>query len=972
MIPLVGLLFRGATLAEPQDLKPNSGRLGRPVWSHWALLEDLELRLGISQVTADHGVRLQKWSQRLLELSRKRPRFYSASYAIDPIGTAKTLLSWRDQLVEAGWNGELVEGGGERLATFFELEQGLDLPLGFGDRLRRVEEALQQSQVVPWSGIELAEGLAAWPARFRRVFRLLEERGVVVRELGWDAGLEGKAPRDSDLGRLQASIRGEVGESVRGGSLKAGVGEKGGVGKGAREGFRGDGSLIFLKGETSWELGRAVAALLARLDGSTVVVRGKDVAPLELSLGTQGLAGQGLVSESRWRPALQLLPLALELVYLPRDPYRVLELLTLPLGPFAGWVGLELARAMSEAPGIGGRAWNEAKRRIQEVLERDEGREGEAQASAQAKSAAGSREALAPRATAESPAAPHSGRGRDRWAKIAEWLEGPGFEQDVGAPRAHLLEVTSKVQQFLHSRLLQLKLEGERTGKARPHDLSMLGAAYRQAQAFHEALSHDGRECLDLVAVRQLLDEVSFGKVPITLTPEEAGRVDFVDGPAGLRTERDTVVWWHCVDGTQDTISVDPWRSSERAALEAAGIKLPDRAALLSMEVEAWRRVVLAANRRLILVVPSAAQGERLDPHPLWDELVARAQASSVDVARVTLEARKLLDRERELLRGLEVEVQALSRLALPEPRALWQVSSPLFGDEVSYSATSLERIVSCPLSWVFEHRAGLRATWALEIPSGPLLNGRLGHRLIEELYLAGAFRAGGDVDVASVLERLIDEEAAVLRRPGMTFELAQLRRQLIDAVQRLAEILQESGLSIAEVESKTSVEWAGRTLEGRLDLLLCDASGKEVVLDLKWGKKSYEDKLKAGLALQLATYAAARKIQGGLAALPHAAYYSLSGGSLLTTEKGIFSEARPLDGPSPGETWKKVERTIVAVERLLRKGTVAASGLRVSPPLLESAGVPEPERDEHVESPSPCDYCRYGTLCGKAWENWS
>jgi ATP-dependent helicase/nuclease subunit B len=929
MIPLGGLLFRGATLTERDDLAPGTGRLGRPVWNRPALLADLELRLGIPSAPVEHGVRLQRWSQRLAALSRGRERFYSRSYAIDPIGTATTLLGWRDQLVDAGWNGEPIPGGGERLETFCELERDLDLPPGLADRLRRVETALATSTITPWSGLELAESTAAWPERWRRVFALLEARGVPVRTI--EAPLSGNAESGSDLGRLQASIRGEAIEP----------------------GFRGDGSLVLLTGETSWELAHAVAALLARLKepstraSSSVVVRGGDVSALDTAFAEQGLAGQGLDSESRWRPPLQLLPLALELVYLPRDPYRVLELVTLPLGPFEGWVGLQLARAISSSPGIGGRDWNEAKRRIAEVTKKPE--------------------------EDEIPG-PTEGR-RDRLAEIAEWLEGPGFEEP-GAPRAHLLEVVSRVQRHLHSRFVRARLaaqeEGERSKGTTPHDELMLGAAYSQAQAFHTALSHDGREHLDLVAVRQLLEEVSLGAVSLPLGEEEAGRIDFVDSPAGLRARRDTVVWWHCVDGTQETSSLDPWRIAERAALEAAGMRLPDRGALLAAEVESWRRVVLSADRRLILVVPAAAHGSRLDPHPIWDELVSRARASSADVARVALSSDELLTREPSVAKELDVRVRTLEPLALPPPRVSWRVTTPLFRDGASYSATSLERIVSCPLSWVFAHRAGLRASWALEIASGPLLNGRLGHRLIEELHTAGSFRDGATDEVARVLERLIDEEGAVLRRPGMTFELAQLRQQLVDAVQRLARLLDESGLSIAEVESSTSVDWGGRRLEGRLDLLLHDAEGNEVVLDLKWGRKTYVDKLKAGLALQLAAYSAARKIQGGKATLPHAAYFSLSGGSLLTTEKGHFQGTRPIEGPTLAETWKKVERTVVAVERLLQKGTVAATGLSSSPSLLESAEIPETCHGEHVMDPTPCKYCRHGTLCGKAWEGFS
>jgi len=930
MKPLGGLLFRGATLTEYDDLALGAGTVGRPVWNRTALLADLELRLGIPAAASAHGVRLQQWSRQLAETSKAAPCFFSKSYELDQIGTAATLLDWRDQLVDAGWNGEAVAGGGPRLETFVELARASSPSLGPADRLRRVEAELSSTTVSPWDELTLAEDLPAWPERWRRVFALLSARGTRVETV--PPRLAASAPLDSDLGQLQASLRGES----------------------TRVGFRGDGSLVLLTGETSWELAHAVAALLRQdRGGSTVVVRGGDLRALDTAFAVQGLAGQGLDSESPWRPACQLLPLALELAYAPRDPYRMLELVTLPLGPFEGWVGLQLARAISKSPGIGGRAWLDAKCAIAGDPDRpSSSTKGDTQAADQE--------------TAR--------RRAGRLEQIAEWLEGPGDDADEGAARERLLEVSSRVASYLQKRLARAAIEKETGNAWGSHDQAILGAAFTQAQAFHEALSHDAREKLDLVAVRQLIEEVSSGPVSLPLGTEEAGRIDVVDGPAGLRCSRDVVVWWHCVNGTQEAPPVDPWRRAEREALQAIGVRLPDRAAALAAEADSWRRAVLAANRQLVLVVPSTAQGAHLDPHPIWDELVARLRAEATDVAKVTLTSDELLSGSRSLARLMSPATETLAPLTLPEGRPAWHVDPSLLGSLKQHSATSLEELLGCPLTWVFRHRAGLGGSWALSIASGPLLNGRLGHRLIEVLHLAGTLtgQGGKTQAIADALERLIDEEGAVLRRPGMTFELSQLRQQLVAGVQRLAELLETSGLSIAEVESKTVADWGGRKLEGRLDLLLSDAANREIVLDVKWGRTSYQKKLQQGLALQLAMYSATRQMERGHAALPAVAYFALSRGALLSTERGLFAGVRTIEGPSTAETWSNLERTVVAVERLLRTGVVPVTGVVKSLPLLESAGVDKSNRAGHVEPGAPCDYCGHKALCGQAWEHLS
>src|SRR5256885_225124 len=104
MTPFVGRFFGRAVLTEADDPPLGSGFVGRPVWGPTALLANLELRTGLPRIEHPEHVRIQRWSHRLHELGSGAPRFYSRSYATDPIGTSRTLLSWRDTLVEAGWD----------------------------------------------------------------------------------------------------------------------------------------------------------------------------------------------------------------------------------------------------------------------------------------------------------------------------------------------------------------------------------------------------------------------------------------------------------------------------------------------------------------------------------------------------------------------------------------------------------------------------------------------------------------------------------------------------------------------------------------------------------------------------------------------------------------------------------------------------------------------------------------------------
>lgn len=903
MIPLAGMLLPAVALTEHDDPALCAGQIGRPVFTPSALLADLELRLGLSRAMVSEAVRVQAWSRRLAALQLARPRFYSASYAVDPLGTATTLLAMRDELVAAGWSGAAIPNGGERLHTFVQLEASATLPalpIGAADRLRRVEDELAAVALQPYAELRLAESAAIWPGRWQRIFARLEGLGVTVRQAPVVFAPSTSSP-DSDLRRVQARLRGEAHDTP--------------------SALKGDGSLLVLRAETSLELAAAVASLVAQWnEPSTAIVRGGESYVLDAALVAQGLPSIGVSSSSASRPVAQVLPLAVGLAFEPRDPYRVLELLTLPIGPFEGRIGRELASALTVAPGIGGPPWEEAKQRIADFSAQD---------------------------------AP------SKLGRIAAWLEAPGARD--GAARCALLDVAIRVRSWLQARLAH-----ETTKDPASPRIEALRAAFAQAQAFHEALSHDPREQLDRVDARLLVEQVS-GPSQTSLSTEQAGRLDPVDAPAGLRAARETVIWWHCVSGTEWRPAARPWRRAELEALDAAGVALSDPAARLSAEAHAWRQVVLAARTRLVLAIPRSACGASLEPHPIWDEITARLGARDAVVSPVLVETRALLAGLRS---PCSVETIALPALSLPEARTEWHLDGSQLAPSDRTSASGIAALVGCPLSWVFTYRAGLRAGSIASLPRGPLLNGSLGHRLVECLHTEGGLHAGDlAARIEQSLERLLRQEAAVLLRAGMTFELAQLRRQLASSVTALAELLAASHLTIADVESEVSVAWRGGTLEGRLDLLLQDAQQREVILDLKWGAKSYREALEGGKAVQLAVYAAARQLATGAKTMPPTGYFTLAGGKVFTLHDDVFAGARPLAGPPLDALWRSLERTIERVQASLARGRVPVTG--VAPlRLLEVLGVHEAQRDNHFEpeQEAACTYCEYGALCGRAW----
>lgn len=896
---LVGLDLGGATWTAPQALPVGSASIGRMTWGPGQLLRDLELRLGLTGKSEPQAVRVARWQARLAVIAGQG-RYYSRSFEVDPLGTAEALLHLRDTLVLAGWDGQAVLGGGRRLEALHELEHldSAPLPAGAADRLALVASTLAASPRPLYDELSLAEPSELWPSRWQVVFRALSRGGTALTRI--PASPPG-APAGSDLGRIQAVLSGAEASAPP---------------------LRGDGSLVHLQAETSWEAACATAAILAPLDSQdAVIIRGADEAALDGALQARGLRTQGLQSATQWRAALQVLPLALELSFEPKDPYHVLELLTLPVGPFQGRVGHKLAQVLADTPGIGGPRWEKAKAEL------------------------GADEA-------------HPERARPL-AAVQEWLETRGADAVTGASKEALLAVVARVRGWILSRIA-----------AASDDVTLLIAA-QQSSALAAALEHDPRQTFALAEVRKLVRSALSVSSLVEIVAEQAGRFEHVSSAAGLWAPRPVVVWWGFNDHAAGPVRL-PWRESELRALRSAGLHFPDPRRLLAERAAAARRAFACATERVVLVSASTAAGSLLGSHPLWDEIVARARLDEASTSKLMVSFGQLLAGSAPGSTLLQPPLARLEELALPGGRTEWNPTcaiAPL--EQLSYS--SLEALLGCPLRWVLSYRAGTYSG-GHALPALVKVAGSLGHRLVEVLYEEGAFDATeanlGERALA-VLTELYEREAALLLRPGMAFERGQLERQLVGSVVELARSLSAAQLRIVAVEHPLDVKWGPAKVGGRIDLVVAHADGTHAIIDMKWGIADYRKQLQSGEALQLALYAFAQATERGAKDLPHAAYFSLKQGKLFTLPAPVFGNAETVNGPTLTDTWQRAERSLAQALRSIEAKRFPVTGLKRSLPLLASLGVPEPDHPAHFQHTpeKPCQYCDFDSLCGRRWE---
>lgn len=899
---LVGLELGGASWTERDQHASGAGGIGDVCWGPPQLLRDLELRLGLAAPSSPNVVRIARYAARIAKTAAQG-RYYTRSFELDPLGAAAALLRLRDLLVEAGWRGERILDGGARLDALRELEQVNEPPLppGDADRVAAIAQELGRRRIAPLYGeLSLVEPLDHWSTCWQLIFKALADAGT---QLSLTQPVAPSAPESTDLGRLQRVLCAPTPRPVE---------------------LRGDGSFRILRAATAWEAARAAAAIVGRLPAEeAVIIREHDRSALDHAFAVAGLRTQGLRAFSACRSALQVLPLALELAFEPKDPYRVLELLTLPLGPFNGFVGHALARALAQAPGIGSPAWEAVKQRLPE----------------REQSGAGSAEQL---------------------ARIAEWLEAPGAHASTGAPIASLVAVAERVRSWLISRIQSSAGD------------SLLLAAAQQAAAVRAALESDPRASLTLAQLRRLTETVLAQGVAADLVRERAGRAHFVDSAAQLRSPCAALLWWPFTAAPRLAAEL-PWRRAEAAALAAANVRFPDAGQRLTQRAAAARVAFCCAQRQLVLVIPRRGAGTALAHNPLWDELVAGAHLDETTLGRVTVDASELRDPGCAKLGADSPALIAFDAAALPGGYAEWSIAPEHVKPVERFSPESLLALLGCPLQWALRYGAGVRRG-GHGLPPLYVLAGTLGHRLVELLHVAGAF----DLDDAALelrakaeLGTLLQREGGVLLRAGMSLERAQLERELVRAVVELARLLREHGLRIAAVEREIEAAWQGSKLEGRLDLLVVGRDGQHAIIDLKTGVSKYREQLRTGRALQLAAYAFASAAQLGVEEWPEAGYFSLRKAKLYGLTARTLAPAEVIVGPSLQDTWRKVERSTRRALSLMQQGTFPATGVREAAPLLERLGVSEAEAEAHFALPSGvrCEYCRYDGLCGRRWE---
>lgn len=313
------------------------GALNAAVVGPSGLIDILEIQLGLTGPRGAEAVRVAAYAAKLrASLATDPAGFFAASFARDPWATAKSLLGWRDQLIDSGWNGKMI--GVRRVDDLARVEREAPaLPPGLADRLSGVLSALAHRPPLSILSVDLVEPREMLTSPYRRLVNHIEGCGVAI--LAADPSA---LNADNDLQRVQTFLNtGEV------------------------RPLNGDGTFMAVEADTALMAAEALAEWLAagpeeNLTGIVVLSSDGDTAMLDRAMQARGLPALGQSAASPWRGALQVLPLAFAASWAPFNAKALLDLLLLPRPPIGRSAARKLARALASEPGTGAAAWDRA------------------------------------------------------------------------------------------------------------------------------------------------------------------------------------------------------------------------------------------------------------------------------------------------------------------------------------------------------------------------------------------------------------------------------------------------------------------------------------------------------------------------------------------------------------------------------------------------------------------------------------
>lgn len=887
-----GLHLDGLTY--PETVTSETFDVGGIVAGPAGLGQQLALRLGLQAPFTPQAVRIGRY-MRAMEECDDEQQWYSKSFQLDAWSTASCLLVMRDQLINAGWDGKGFADSNLKLQSLAMVEQ-IAFPLGSpSETLRSVLFTLREKRdnKLPIKSIVLKTPCSLLPVVWQEIIAELQSAGVKIEERNDNF----RARDNTDLAKVQQFLTtGKSSTLVK------------------------DGSFTLLEADDEYQLAEVTTGWLSaqcnELD-DLVVIRDSPTTILDAFCSQNNLPRFGGYDKSRWRSALQVLPLMLECCWLPANPRSTLELMSLPEGPIPRTLSYHFVRALRQEPGFGGRLWAEAWKNAESSLT-DAARNTE-------------------------DASLDSESIREQIDNLRFWLEPERYDPKIGMPSEAIIAICRKVRRWAAASMRQ-------NGAS-----EMFVQAFNATEELEAAINSTGLAHFSRVQLARLIDAVAGEGCRPERWHAEAAPWAIVDHPGQIWSAAKRVLWWGFSLKPIIKSHFDPWTEAEVRLLAESGIHVERLTTTAIREAYAWRQAILNSTDQILFCRTRVSRGQETLIHPLWHEI---EPLSSESGNLVIVQAHKMTSVSTYRLGEQQIRLRRLRETETPSAYRDWPIPENKVLQRPQESFSSMHELFGCPMAWSLKNYAKLYPGALLDVPDGDSLIGTIAHKVFLQLFC--------DRDLQNLYiraEQIFDEVVQAIGlpmlQPGRSVERSYARRSIAQAAEQFGKLLESSQLTIAECESRKERAFRDGTFHGDVDLLLKDKNDHPIVVDYKWNKnlKYRMAEIEENRHLQLAAYAWLESAASGEFA--HVGYYMLRQQRLIHCGNAAVTVGQQVSGASLEDVWHRAETEYELAVSRLSSGIMTA--VAISPVDESTAEV----TGSFVKEP-PCKFCDFGTICGQ------
>ena len=341
--------------------------------------------------------------------------------------------------------------------------------------------------------------------------------------------------------------------------------------------------------------------------------------------------------------------------------------------------------------------------------------------------------------------------------------------------------------------------------------------------------------------------------------PAELGSSEVIDTPSSITDTVDTLFWADC------------WTSG--GTLRELDFLSPSDIAELGIETDSARdiydaqRLMIAyglsqVKDSLVIMTCDMEAGEPVQEHPLMIEL-----KSCCSVKEECCTDEKFTS----LFEVTGKQESQLEHVVSPEHFKGVRIPKDKGGLKRSReSYTSLSTLINYPFDYVTNYLLHWDGYGVESMDDIATVKGTVAHRYIETLLED----SGKDITTAKKLheekyservEECIREKGAVMYLDEYRLERNSFLAALRPAVDSLLKFIEENALMVIGMEHTIDTVFPViGAFTGSIDLLLADADGNLVIVDMKWNEgKTYNRRLEKGNTLQLALYRKAMETDG-------------------------------------------------------------------------------------------------------------